>query len=81
MLDKSFWDELDARRKKWTEVKDKLPQNSRPRFMTVSGDDVDILYGPDAYDQSKYLENIGFPGEFPYTRGVHHTMYLSLIHI
>jgi methylmalonyl-CoA mutase N-terminal domain/subunit len=75
MFDKSSWEEFDSRRKKWRETADKMSQKSRPRFMTVSGDDIDILYGPGAYDESKYLENIGFPGEFPYTRGVHHTMY------
>jgi methylmalonyl-CoA mutase N-terminal domain/subunit len=75
MFDKSFWDEFDKRRKKWREKADETPQKSRPRFFTVSGDDVDILYGPETYDGSKYLENIGFPGEFPYTRGVHNTMY------
>lgn len=75
MIDKSFWEEYDQRRKKWQETADKMPQKTRPRYFTVSGDDVDILYGPESYDSSKYLEKIGFPGEFPYTRGVHQTMY------
>ena len=75
MFDKSFWDKFDERRKKWHETADQMPQKTRPKFFTISGDDVDILYGPDSYDASKSLENIGLPGEFPYTRGVHHTMY------
>ena len=75
MFDKSFWDKFDDRRKKWRETADKMPQKSRPKFITISSDEVDILYGPEAYDSSNYLNNIGFPGEFPYTRGVHHTMY------
>jgi methylmalonyl-CoA mutase N-terminal domain/subunit len=75
MFDKPFLEELKKRREKWEKTKDKYPQDSRPRFMTVSGDDVDILYDPESVDGSKYLEEIGFPGEFPYTRGVHHTMY------
>lgn len=75
MYEQSFWDEYEKRLKKWQEEKDRLPQKSRPRFITVSGDEVDILHGPGSYDPSKYLDNIGFPGQFPYTRGVHHTMY------
>jgi methylmalonyl-CoA mutase N-terminal domain/subunit len=75
MLDKLFWEKLDKRRESWEKDKDKFPQNSRPRFFTVSGDDVDILYGPWNYNGSDYLDKIGFPGEFPYTRGVHHSMY------
>ncbi|MCP4568083.1 MAG: methylmalonyl-CoA mutase family protein [FCB group bacterium] len=75
MFDKSFLDELKKRRENWEKDKDKYPQSSRPRYMTISGDDVDILYGPDSVNQDDYLDKIGFPGEFPYTRGVHHSMY------
>ena len=75
MFDKSFLNELKKRRDKWEVDKDKYPQDSRPRYMTVSGDDVELLYGPDSVNQDDYLEKIGFPGEFPYTRGVHYTMY------
>jgi methylmalonyl-CoA mutase N-terminal domain/subunit len=75
MFDKAFWEQLDQRREKWKKDADNFAQKSRPRFFTISSDDVDILYGPEAYNGSKYLDNIGFPGEFPYTRGVHHTMY------
>lgn len=75
MFDKSFLEELRARRRQWDAEKDKFAQNARPRYMTVSGDDVDILYGPESIDQSGYLDKIGFPGQYPYTRGVHHSMY------
>ncbi len=75
MFDKPFLEELKKRREKWEKTKDKYPQDSRPRFMTVSGDDVDVLYDPESVDGSGYFEEIGFPGEFPYTRGVHYTMY------
>lgn len=75
MFDKSFLEELRARRRKWETEKDAFAQNARPRYMTVSGDDVDILYDPDSIDGNRYLDNVGFPGQYPYTRGVHHTMY------
>ncbi|MDD4051588.1 MAG: methylmalonyl-CoA mutase family protein [candidate division Zixibacteria bacterium] len=75
MFDKSFIDELRERRCQWDKEKEKYGQNARPRYMTVSGDDVDILYGPESVDMGGYLEKIGFPGQYPYTRGVHHSMY------
>ena len=43
-------------------------------FDTLSGESVDSLYYPeDPNDQ--YLEKLGFPGQYPYTRGVHANMY------
>ncbi|MEW6511493.1 MAG: methylmalonyl-CoA mutase family protein [Bacteroidota bacterium] len=45
------------------------------KFTTVSGEPVGILYTPDDIAAVNYLTEIGFPGEYPYTRGIHHTMY------
>lgn len=75
MFDKSYLDEAKKRRKEWDKQREKYPQNTRPKFMTISGDDVDVLYGPESIAENDYLEKVGFPGQFPYTRGVHHTMY------
>lgn len=48
----------------------------RQQFQTVSGEPVEPLYLPtDAEPGPRYLEQLGFPGEFPFTRGVHPTMY------
>src|SRR5712671_3858272 len=44
----------------------------QPRFATTSGIELDPLYGPRETD---YEEKLGFPGEYPYTRGVQPTMY------
>ena len=44
----------------------------RQAFATSSGVPLDPLYTPAAGD---YLEDVGFPGEFPFTRGIHPTMY------
>src|SRR5512140_1290489 len=44
-------------------------------FGTSSGIRVDPLYGPDAAPEPAYLERLGFPGEYPFTRGVQPTMY------
>lgn len=45
------------------------------KFTTVSGEPVNPLYAPDDIQEINYLSEIGFPGEFPYTRGIHHTGY------
>ncbi|MGZ5339460.1 MAG: methylmalonyl-CoA mutase family protein, partial [Thermoleophilaceae bacterium] len=42
-------------------------------FETLSGERVQPLYGPE--DVGAFEERIGFPGEFPYTRGVYPSMY------
>ncbi|MCK5125909.1 MAG: methylmalonyl-CoA mutase family protein [candidate division Zixibacteria bacterium] len=77
MFDKAFLEKLAEYKKKWEDEAKEIPQNSRSRFMTISSDDVEILYGPESVDMSNYMDKIGFPGEFPYTRGVHKTMYRS----
>lgn len=45
------------------------------KFTSVSGEPVEMLYTPEEIKEINYLADIGFPGEFPYTRGIHHTGY------
>jgi methylmalonyl-CoA mutase N-terminal domain/subunit len=45
------------------------------RFATVSNHEVDDLYTPADVADLDYEADLGFPGEFPYTRGVYPTMY------
>jgi len=49
------------------------------KFTTVSGDKVDPLYLPDRFDEENFLDEIGFPGEFPFTRGIHPNGYRGKI--
>jgi methylmalonyl-CoA mutase N-terminal domain/subunit len=44
-------------------------------FQTVSLEDVDRLYTPADLDKLDFDSDISFPGEFPYTRGIHPTGY------
>jgi len=44
-------------------------------FTTISFTPVKPLYTPLDNDEIKYNEKIGFPGEYPYTRGIQPTMY------
>jgi methylmalonyl-CoA mutase N-terminal domain/subunit len=45
------------------------------RFTTVSGEPIASLYTPDDVAGINFLAEVGFPGEYPYTRGIHHSMY------
>ena len=47
----------------------------KERFATVSNREVDRLYTPEDVADLDYDEDLGFPGEPPYTRGVYPTMY------
>ncbi len=44
-------------------------------FVTVSGRQAPLLAAPDDLGKFDYERDLGFPGEFPYTRGVHGNMY------
>lgn len=53
---------------------DRFPER-RERFATSSGIPVDVLYTPEDIADLDYLRDLGFPGEYPFTRGVQPTMY------
>jgi len=44
-------------------------------FTTVSGRAIQELYTPSDLEGFDYLKDLNFPGEYPYTRGIHPTMY------
>ncbi len=51
-------------------------RHERPeRVTTVSGDEVAPLYTPADTADLDYQRDLGEPGRFPYTRGIHPTMY------
>jgi len=48
----------------------------KEKFITVSNEEVDTLYTSDDID-TDFSNDLGQPGEYPYTRGIHETMYRS----
>ncbi|MBO8173213.1 MAG: methylmalonyl-CoA mutase family protein [Bacillaceae bacterium] len=56
-----------------TKKLERFPER-KPKFTTSSDIEVDRLYIPDELDD-EYVEKQGFPGQYPYTRGVQPTMY------
>ncbi len=47
------------------------------RFSTISGVEIDALYGPGSWRDLDPAPDIGLPGEPPFTRGIHPTGYRS----
>jgi methylmalonyl-CoA mutase, N-terminal domain len=47
----------------------------KDRFTTISGLPVERLYTPESLPNWNPEEALGYPGEFPYTRGIYPTMY------
>jgi methylmalonyl-CoA mutase N-terminal domain/subunit len=47
----------------------------KPAFHNTSGIEIRRLYTPEDIGAMDYARDLGFPGEFPYTRGVHASMY------
>jgi methylmalonyl-CoA mutase N-terminal domain/subunit len=71
--------EISGARKKWQDaaVKKALAKigERKEEFATSSGIPIQLLYAPDDLGDHEYLRDSGFPGEFPFTRGVQPTMY------
>ena len=55
---------------------DRFPER-RGEFITTSSESVNRLYTPLDREGKDFLEGIGFPGQYPFTRGIHPTMYRS----
>ncbi len=52
----------------------KMPER-RPTFVNTSGIPVERVYTPLDLEDFDYMEKLGFPGDYPYTRGVQPTAY------
>jgi methylmalonyl-CoA mutase N-terminal domain/subunit len=72
---KAMSEELKMKKAKW---EDKFLHSGKFKerkssFQTDSGIEIDRFYLPD--ENFDYIEKLGFPGEYPFTRGVYPTMY------
>ena len=70
---------LEEARKKWRETvyspfREKRGERKK-QFVTTSDIEIEPLYSPLEFYESDYSENLGFPGQYPFTRGVYPTMY------
>ncbi|WP_436346046.1 acyl-CoA mutase large subunit family protein [Natronorubrum sp. FCH18a] len=79
MFDDTELDDIRERQEEWeAETLDPALEahgERKDRFATVSNHEVDRLYTPDDIADLDFEEDLGFPGEPPYTRGPYPTMY------
>jgi methylmalonyl-CoA mutase N-terminal domain/subunit len=68
-------DGVKEARVRWEESVAKSGRIRGAKFTTVSSAPIEMLYGPDDIRQVNFLNDIGYPGEYPYTRGIHPTGY------
>src|SRR4026207_526583 len=47
----------------------------REPFETLSGLETERIYTPEHVRDLDYVRDLGFPGEYPFTRGIQPTMY------
>ncbi len=70
---------IDEEKQKWMKTRvaktlERFPEQ-KSEFETISGLPVERVYTPVDVAGVDYLEDLGFPGQYPFTRGVQPTMY------
>src|SRR6056297_328309 len=74
----SDFKKIDKKKKEWKNGKlkkflERAPER-KDEFKNSAGE-VERLYTPEEEIEEKYIDQIGFPGKYPFTRGVYPTMY------
>ncbi len=81
MFDEKELEEIREALEKWEETTLQQAMANKPerreRFITTSSEPVDRLYTPLDIADMDYVRDLGLPGQYPYTRGIHPTMYRS----
>ncbi len=79
MYDKEKVERIKKHEEEWEKTTLKKSMSRFPErqeeFVTTSSAPIDRLYTPEDVADMDYERDLGFPGEYPYTRGVHATMY------
>lgn len=81
MYDRETLKKLSDHQEKWEETtlyqsSARLPERKK-EFLTTSSEPIDRLYTPLDVSEMDYFRDLGLPGEYPYTRGVHPTLHRS----
>jgi len=78
VFNKKIFEDIEQEEKKWREKLDKIFA-ARPerleRFSTVSDKEIERIYTPADIKEQDFSKDLGFPGEYPFTRGVQPSMY------
>ncbi|UCH86094.1 MAG: methylmalonyl-CoA mutase family protein [Dehalococcoidia bacterium] len=75
MYDSTKLKALSQRRAAWKKRIDDGDRERQRRFVTTSGRPIQPLYDPTDIAAVDYERDVGWPGEYPFTRGVHSTGY------
>ncbi|TCS84064.1 methylmalonyl-CoA mutase N-terminal domain/subunit [Tepidibacillus fermentans] len=73
MGEQTFTDQYQEWKRKTEKLMSKIPER-KEQFETSSKIPIERLYLPEQQTEH-YIEKLGFPGEYPYTRGIQPTMY------
>ena len=77
-FNEKIFDDIKDGYRKWKDKLDRL-FTSKPerlgRFSTVSDREIKSLYSPSDMKAQDFMRDLGFPGEYPFTRGVQPSMY------
>jgi methylmalonyl-CoA mutase N-terminal domain/subunit len=66
---------IKAEYQRWEENVRRSGRVRTATYTTISGEPIKMLYTPLDTEQIDFLRDIGYPGEFPFTRGIHATGY------
>jgi methylmalonyl-CoA mutase N-terminal domain/subunit len=79
MFDKKELEKIKQDRKDWEKncysSHKKRHTERKKKFHNLSWNEIKHLYGPEDIGHLDFLKDIGFPGHYPFLRGVHPTMY------
>ncbi len=79
MFDQNTLDAIQQAKERWEEttLQQTLARSPerRAKFITTSSEEIERLYTPLDIAAMDYTRDLGMPGEYPFTRGVHSTMY------
>lgn len=79
MFKEEIIDEIHKKWEEWEKEDKRITLSRQPerqkRFSTISDLEIKDIYTPLDIKSLNYMEDLGFPGCFPYTRGIHPTMY------
>jgi methylmalonyl-CoA mutase, N-terminal domain len=83
MSQKTFSADIESQQQEWEETTlepslQKLPE-AQKEFTTTSLKPIERLYTPRDLAEANFAEDIGFPGQPPYTRGIHPTGYRAKV--
>ncbi len=74
MFDREALAKIKEAREQWLKEAEQTADKNK-KFITISSAPVEFMGTPEQIEDIDFFRDINYPGEFPYTRGVHASMY------